>query len=98
MLALPAWTPGAYELTWFSRWVAAFSPATPEGKPLVWDKVDYETWRIETAGAKTVQVTFTYEADSLDNAMSWTRPDFVLFNGTNLFLYPPAAGSIFQRR
>ncbi|MFI5248393.1 MAG: PDZ domain-containing protein [Gemmatimonadales bacterium] len=92
VLALPAWTPGAYELTWFSRWVAAFSPATPDGKPLVWDKVDYETWRIETGGAKTVQVTFTYEADSLDNAMSWTRPDFVLFNGTNLFLYPAGRG------
>jgi predicted metalloprotease with PDZ domain len=92
VLALPAWTPGAYELTWFSRWVSAFAPATPDGKPLVWDKVDFETWRIETGGAKTVQVTFTYEADSLDNAMSWTRPDFVLFNGTNLFLYPAGRG------
>jgi predicted metalloprotease with PDZ domain len=92
VLALPAWTPGAYELTWFSRWVAAFSPTTPDGKPLVWDKVDFETWRIETGGAKTIQVAFTYEADSLDNAMSWTRPDFVLFNGTNLFLYPAGRG------
>jgi predicted metalloprotease with PDZ domain len=92
VVALPAWTPGAYELTWFSRWVAAFSPSTSDGKPLVWDKVDYETWRIETAGAKSVQITFTYEADSLDNAMSWTRPDFVLLNGTNLFLYPAGRG------
>ncbi len=92
VLALPAWTPGDYELAWFSRWVSAFSPATPEGKPLVWDKVDYETWRIETGGAKTIQVTFTYEADSLDNAMSWTKPDFVMFNGTNLFLYPAGRG------
>ena len=92
VLALPAWTPGAYELTWFSRWVTGFAPATADGKPLVWDKVDYETWRIETGGAKTVQVTFSYDADSLDNAMSWTRPDFVLFNGTNLFLYPAGRG------
>jgi predicted metalloprotease with PDZ domain len=92
VLALPAWTPGAYELSWFSRWVTGFAPTTADGKPLVWDKVDYETWRIETGGAKTVQVTFSYEADSLDNAMSWTRPDFVLFNGTNLFLYPAGRG------
>jgi len=92
VLELPAWTPGAYELTWFSRWVSGFSPATPDGKPLVWDKVDFETWRIETGGAKTVQIAFTYEADSLDNATSWTRPDFVLFNGTNLFLYPAGRG------
>jgi len=35
-----------------------------------------------------VTVRFDYIADSLDNAMSWTRPDFALFNGTNLFMYP----------
>jgi len=92
VLALPAWTPGAYELTWFSRWVSGFAPTTTDGRPLVWDKVDYETWRIETGGAKSVQVAFTYEADTLDNAMSWTRPDFVLFNGTNLFLYAAGRG------
>jgi predicted metalloprotease with PDZ domain len=27
-------------------------------------------------------------ADSLDNAMTWSKGDFLLFNGTNLFLYP----------
>ena len=26
LLSLPAWTPGAYELTWFARWVANFTP------------------------------------------------------------------------
>jgi predicted metalloprotease with PDZ domain len=59
---------------------------------LVWDKVDYETWRIETGGAQTIRVAFTYEADTLDNAMSWTAPDFAMFNGTNLFLYPEGRG------
>jgi predicted metalloprotease with PDZ domain len=33
-------------------------------------------------------VRFDYVADTLDNAMAWTRPDFALFNGTNLFMYP----------
>ena len=92
VLSLPAWTPGAYEMTWFSRWVSGFGAATADGVPLVWDKIDYETWRIEAGGAKTIRVAFTYEADTLDNAMSWTRPDFVMFNGTNLFLYPEGRG------
>jgi predicted metalloprotease with PDZ domain len=35
-----------------------------------------------------VRVSFRYAADTLDNAMSWARPEFLLFNGTNLFLYP----------
>lgn len=87
LLSLPAWTPGAYELSNFSRWVTGFE-ATADGKPLVWDKLDYDTWRIQPAGAKSLRVSFRYVADSLDNAMAWAKPDFLLFNGTNLFLYP----------
>jgi predicted metalloprotease with PDZ domain len=86
VLSLPAWTPGAYEISNFSRWVVEFG-ATGDGKPLFWDKLDYDTWRIRPAGAKTLRVTFRYVADTLDNAMAWAKPDFLLFNGTNVFLY-----------
>ena len=87
VLSLPAWTPGAYEISNFSRWVVGFE-ATGDGKPLTWDKMDYDTWRIRPAGAKSVRVAFRYAADTLDNAMAWARPEFLLFNGTNIFLYP----------
>ena len=87
LLSLPEWTPGAYEISNFARWVEGFA-ATGDGRGLVWNKSDYDTWRIEPAGAKTVTVTFTYAADTLDNAMAWSTSDFLLFNGTNLFLYP----------
>lgn len=86
-LSLPDWTPGAYEISYFPRWVMHFA-ATSAGRALEWDKSDFDTWRVRTAGAKTVTVSFDYVADTLDNAMAWARPDFLLFNGTNLFLYP----------
>ena len=86
VLSLPAWTPGAYEISNFARWVTGFE-AVGDGKPLAWDKLDYDSWRVRPAGAKSVKVSFHYVADTLDNAMSWARPDFLLFNGTNLFLY-----------
>lgn len=88
LLSLPAWTPGAYEIDNFSRWVTDFTPRDGNGRALAWDKLDYDTWRIRPAGATSMQVSFDYVADTLDNAMSWTRPDFLLFNGTNVFLYP----------
>jgi predicted metalloprotease with PDZ domain len=91
LLSLPAWTPGAYEITNFARWVSNFTP-TAGGKPLTWDKLDYDTWRIQPAGAKELTVTFDYLADTLDNAMAWAKPDFAFFNGTNLFLYPEGRG------
>lgn len=86
LLSLPSWTPGAYEVTNFARWVSGFTPTAGE-KELRWDKLDYDTWRIRPAGAKQVRLAFTYTADSLDNAMAWSREDFAFFNGTNLFLY-----------
>ena len=91
LLSLPAWTPGAYEMTNFARWVANFTP-TAGDRSLAWDKLDYDTWRIQPAGAKSVSVPFDYLADSLDNAMAWARPNFAFFNGTNVLPYPEGRG------
>ena len=86
LLSLPAWTPGAYELSNFAQKVVSFD-ATAGGNPVSWDKTDYDTWRLRNASGPVV-VTFTYVADSLDNAMSWSQDDFLMFNGTNAFMYP----------
>ncbi|HEU4996280.1 MAG TPA: PDZ domain-containing protein [Gemmatimonadaceae bacterium] len=112
LLSLPAWTPGAYEISNFARWVVGFS-ATSGSTPLTWDKLDYDTWRILPPGVTSadghgggrtgrwsgpVTVTFSYRADTLDNAMSWSRPDFLLFNGTNVFMYPAGRALSFPSR
>ena len=39
LLSLPAWTPGAYEISNFARWVTRFA-ATSDGHAIVWDKLD----------------------------------------------------------
>lgn len=94
LLSLPAWTPGAYEISNYARSVQAFG-ATGNGKPLTWDKIDYDTWRVQPSGAKSITVSFDFLADTLDNAMAWARPDFTFFNGTNVFLYPEGRGTDF---
>ena len=86
LLSLPKWTPGAYEIDNFARDVANFA-AEEAGSALSWDKIDPDTWRIRPRSVGQVTVRFDYLADSLDNANTWARPDFLLFNGTNLFLY-----------
>ncbi len=67
LLSLPAWTPGAYEITNYARWVTEFG-AVAGDKPLHWDKLDYDTWRIVPNGATAITASFDYTADSLDNA------------------------------
>jgi predicted metalloprotease with PDZ domain len=91
LLSLPRWTPGAYELAEFARDVGNFA-AQQAGTSLRWDKTGPDTWRVRPRGVGEVSVRFDYLADSLDNANTWARPDFLLFNGTNLFLYPEGRG------
>jgi predicted metalloprotease with PDZ domain len=97
LLSLPAWTPGAYEISNFARKVLDFG-VTSEDRPVRWDKLDYDTWRIHANGRQSLVVSFDYRADSLDNAMSWSQSDFVMFNGTNVFLYPEGSGFDFPAR
>lgn len=89
ILSLPAWTPGAYEISNFARFILGFR-ATADGTPLDWDKVDHDTWRIRQPAGGTRAMTVEYDvlANELDNAKSWARPDFAFFNGTTLFMYP----------
>ncbi len=87
LLSLPSWTPGAYEISNFARNVSGFTAVT-DGESVRWDKADYDTWRIFPTEDGVVTLSYSYMADSLDNAMAWAQPDFAFFNGTNVFLYP----------
>ena len=91
LLSFPSWTPGSYEISNFARFVSGFS-ATAAGKPLDWDKLDYDTWRIDPAGAHSVTVRFDCHAVTLDNAAAWSQSDFAFVNGTNIFPYPEGRG------
>ena len=97
LLSVPAWTPGSYELSFFARKVSNFS-ATGGGHPIVWDKADYDTWRVRPVAAGPVRVEFDFLADTLENAMAWAKPDFLLVNGTNVFPYPEGQGLEFAAR
>ncbi|MBS1240594.1 MAG: hypothetical protein H6R40_21 [Gemmatimonadetes bacterium] len=90
-LSLPAWTPGAYELSWFARNVSGLVVRQGDAD-LRWDKRDYDTWRIRVPKAGPVTLAFDYQADSFDNAMAWARDDFLMLNGTNVFPYPEGQG------
>ncbi len=91
LLSLPAWTPGAYEISNFAKSVSDFR-ALRQGAELDWDKSDYDTWRVDVPAPGPVEIGFTFTADHLDNAMAWSKPDFLFVNGTNVFLYPEGSG------
>jgi len=87
LLSLPAWTPGAYEISDYTRNVVDFT-VTGEGGTPRWDKADPDTWRVIPNGARNITLAFAYTADSMDNAMAWATREFAFFNGTNVLPYP----------
>lgn len=95
LLSLPSWTPGAYEIGNYARFVTGFH-AMSGADSLSWDKLDPDTWRLRANRPGSITVAFNYRADTLDNAMAWSKPDFAFFNGTNLFLYPEGQGADFS--
>ncbi len=86
-LSLPAWSPGAYEIQNYARFVRHFGAKNPTGQRLFWDRFDKDTWRVATGKSDRVTVDFDYLADTIDVSLARIEGDFGQFLGTNLFLF-----------
>jgi predicted metalloprotease with PDZ domain len=86
-LSLPAWSPGAYEIQNYARYVRGFGATSATGQALFWDRFDKDTWRVVTAKSARVTVQFDYLADTIDLSLARLTGDFGQFLGTNLFLF-----------
>lgn len=85
---LPSWTPGSYLIRNYARHVQAFSAETA-GKPLKWHKVAKDTWRVATAGATRVRVSYQVYANELTVRTSHLDASHGYFNGATVFMYVP---------
>src|SRR5690606_12256312 len=57
LLSLPAWTPGAYGIANFARYVSGFT-ASQNGRALRWDKLDPDTWRVRPDRRGVIELTY----------------------------------------
>jgi predicted metalloprotease with PDZ domain len=85
--AMPAWSPGRYVIFNFSKNVQDFSVQTQAGKVLFWQKVDKQTWRVETQGESNLEIKYKIFADDLSGTFSQLNQDHANFNGASLFMY-----------
>jgi len=86
-VALPAWSPGNYEIQNYARYVRHFGAKGAAGQPLFWDRFDKETWHVGAPRGERVTVEFDYLADTIDLSLPRIVGEFGQFLGTNLFLY-----------
>lgn len=85
---LPSWTPGSYMIREYARHVQEFAAHGGE-KPLKWQKVAKDTWRVETDGNAQLKVSYKVYAYELTVRTSHLDGSHGYFNGATVCMYVP---------
>lgn len=87
-LRLPTWAPGSYLQQPFDAAVDLLEVRL-DGTPTPWRKVEKDTWQVDvgTAPAGDLEVRYRVLADRRSVSASWVSEDYVLLNGSSVFLY-----------
>jgi len=88
LLVMPVWTPGSYLVREFERNVQDFAATDAAGKPLKWEKVNKNTWRVQTNGSTDWHATYKVYANELSVRTSELNSGHGYWNNANLLMYP----------
>ena len=86
-LVMPVWTPGSYLIREFERHVQDFF-AEAIGPTLQWTKLNKNTWRVHTNGARDWRVTYRVYANGLTARTNELNSDHAFWNNAALLMYP----------
>src|SRR6266436_503872 len=86
-LVMPVWTPGSYLIREFERHVQDFAAETDE-RALDWTKINKNTWRVKTNGARRWRVTYRVYANEFSVRTNELNADHAFWNNAALLMYP----------
>lgn len=89
-VALPVWRQGKYAILDPAGTLSGVSAVNEIGQQLSVVKIDKTTWRIETQGAKDVEVRYTVYANSLNDRTRHVDDSHAFLSGAAVFLYSPS--------
>ena len=87
-LIMPVWTPGSYLIREFERHVQDFAAADSSGQSLKWQKVDKNTWRVTTNGARNWHATYRVYANEWSARTNEVNSSHAFWNNAALLMYP----------
>jgi predicted metalloprotease with PDZ domain len=88
VLVLPVWTPGSYLIREFARHVQDFAALDASGKPLPWEKINKNSWRIMTGGAREWRAGYRVYANELSVRTSEVNSEHAFLNNATVLMYP----------
>ena len=87
-LKMPVWTPGSYLVREYARHVQDFTARDAGGKTLGWEKVNKNTWRIPTGGAKEIVIAYRVYSNELTVRTNELNDEHAFWNNAALLLFP----------
>ncbi len=85
-LYMAVWTPGSYLVREYARQVEGVAARGLDGKPLSIEKVRKNRWKVTTAGASSVVVSYRIYCREMGVQTSWIDGGFALLNGAGIFM------------
>ena len=86
-LKMPVWAPGSYLVREFAKNIETLT-ATANGKWVAANKLNKNTWHINTTGVSTVTVKYKVYAFELSVRTSFIDVSHAFLSTTGIFLYP----------
>jgi predicted metalloprotease with PDZ domain len=87
-IMMPAWTPGSYLIRDYARHVRDLVATKPDDTACKVTKVDKQTWRIETGGAKELVVRYEVYGHELTVRTNHIDMEHAFLHGAATFMYP----------
>lgn len=85
-LMMPVWTPGSYLVREYARNVEDFAARAPGGASLPVRKSRKNRWRIESAGAREIDVSYRVYCRAMSVQGAYVDRDFAILNGAAIFV------------
>ena len=85
-LYMAVWTPGSYMVREYAKDVEMFEARTTDGRALAWEKTRKNRWKVETSGAKNIEIQYKVYAHNSSVQGNWVDAGFAMLNGAPNFM------------
>ena len=89
LLHLPSWRPGRYELGNFAKNVLNFSVFNELKKKCDFQKINKDTWEVNTQHTKAITVSYNYYSAELNAGSTYVDDELIYVNPVNCLIYLP---------
>ncbi|MEP6924215.1 MAG: PDZ domain-containing protein [Pyrinomonadaceae bacterium] len=87
-IVMPVWTPGSYLIREYERHVLDFAAENQHGDKLIWEKINKNTWRIDSGGTPEILITYKVYANELTVRTNELNDEHAFWNNAATLMFP----------